>query len=39
MRRAIRVATSEPSSVRTRWRQASMPAAVPALVMMGPSST
>ena len=36
MRRAMRVATSEPSSVRTRWRQASMPAAVPALVMIGP---
>ena len=39
MRRAIVVATAVPSSLRTRYRQASIPAAVPALVTTRPSST
>ena len=39
MRRAIPLATQEPCSLRTRCRQASMPAAVPALVITGCSST
>ena len=37
--RAIAVATEVPSSVRTRCSAASMPAAVPALVMTVPSCT
>ena len=39
IRRAIPLATRVPCSLRTRCRQASMPAAVPALVMTRPSST
>src|SRR3954453_8566603 len=39
IRRAILLVTSLPSSRRTRCRQASMPAAVPALVIKLPSST
>ena len=39
IRRASRVATSEPCTVRTRCRHRSMPAAVPALVSSLPSST
>ena len=39
IRRAIPFATREPCSLRTRCRQASTPAAVPALVITGSSST
>ena len=39
MRRAIPLATRLPCSLRTRCRHASMPAAVPALVITGSSST
>lgn len=39
MRRAMVLAASCPYSWRTRWRQASIPAAVPAEVITGPSST
>jgi hypothetical protein len=39
MRRAMVFTTALPSSRRTTCRQASMPAAVPALVTMSPSST
>ena len=39
IRRAIALATLLPCSLRTRYRQASMPAAVPALVNTGSSST
>ena len=39
IRRAMPFATRLPCSLRTRCRQASMPAAVPALVITGPSST
>ncbi len=39
MRRAIVLVISAPSSMRSRCRQASSPAAVPALVMMRPSCT
>ncbi len=39
IRRATALATSLPNSCRSRYRQASIPAAVPALVITGPAST